>query len=326
MSAYLLKRVLYLLPILLGVNLLVFAMFFLVNSPDDMAREALGEKASSQEQIERWKSAHGYDHPLFLNPHESGFRIFTRTIFFEKSLALLWGEMGRSDRTGERIAKELSRRFLPSFALALPIFLATLLANVVLALYLASIRGSFADRLGQFACIVLMSISTILLIIFGQYVAAYRLRLCPVSGFAEGWRMFPFLLLPATIGFLAGIGSGTRLYRTFFLEQMNQDFVRTARAKGLPENVVLFRHVLRNALLPILTNIPSYLLQLFTGNLLLEKFFNIPGLGGYTIDAIAAQDFAAVRAMVFLGAVLYAGGLLLADVAYTFADPRIRYA
>ena len=324
MTRYLLKRIAYLLPILLGVNLLVFAMFFVVNSPDDMARQFLGEKAATTEQIARWKAARGYDLPLFLNREAGGAGLFTRTIFFRKSLSLLWGDFGASDHSGQPIGAELRHRLLPSFLLALPVFLLTLAANVFLAMQSAARHGTLADRAGQFLCVILMSISSIVLIIVGQYLFANRLRLCPVSGFEQGSAMLRFLMLPVAIGVLCSIGSGTRLYRTFFLEQMNQDFVRTARAKGLPENTVLFRHVLRNALLPILTNIPAYLLMLFTGNLLLEKFFNIPGLGSYTIDAIAAQDFAAVRAMVFLGAVLYAVGLLATDIAYCIADPRIK--
>ncbi len=325
MLRYLLKRILYLLPTLLGVNLLVFAMFFVVNSPDDMAKQFLGEKASTPEQIERWKASRGYDLPLCFNRSARGAGKFTRTILWRKSIALFWGDFGNTDHSGVSIRRELSHRVLPSFALALPVFLITLLINVVLAMKLAGQRGTAFDTAGQFLCVVLMSISTLLFIIFGQYLVARLLRLAPVSGYATGWGLAQFLVLPAFVGILSGIGSGTRLYRTFFLEQIGQDYVRTARAKGLPENTVLFRHVLRNALIPILTNIPGYLLALFTGNLLLEKFFNIPGLGGFTIEAIAAQDFAAVRAMVFLGAVIYAVGLLLADIAYCLADPRIHY-
>jgi peptide/nickel transport system permease protein len=190
---------------------------------------------------------------------------------------------------------------------------------------MAAARGTLTDSAAQPVMVMLMSISTLVFIIFGQFLFARTMRLVPVSGFDQGWHMVKFLLLPAAIGIFAGIGSGTRLYRSFFLEQLNQDYVRTARAKGLPENTVLFKHVLRNALLPILTNIPGTLLLLFTGNMLLEKFFNIPGMGGFTIDAIAAQDFAIVRAMVFIGAVIYAAGLLLADVEYCIADPRIKY-
>ena len=325
MFRYILKRIFYMVPILLGVNLLVFTMFFVVNSPDDMARQFLGERNSTPEQIERWKASRGYDLPLFWNREAGGVSCVSKTIFFQKSIAMFWGGFGNTDHTGQPIARELRHRVGPSFALALPIFLGSLLVNVFLGMIQANSLGSRVDRIGQFTSVVLMSISTLILIIFGQFVAAVQLRLCPVSGYEPGLGMVKFLLLPTIVGIVAGLGSGTRLYRTFFLEQISQDFVRTARAKGLPESQVLFKHVLKNALIPILTTIPLYLLMLFTGNLLLEKFFNLPGLGGYTIDAIAAQDFAIVRAMVFLGAVIYVIGLLLADIAYCIVDPRIKF-
>lgn len=324
MLLYFFRRILYLIPILVGVNLLVFAMFFVVNTPDDMARQALGEKADRPEAIEVWKANHGYDMPLFFDGASSGVGKFTHTIFFRRSLGMFWGDFGVSDATGKSIISEIRARVWPSFALALPIFIGTLLANVYFAMKLAALRGSAVDRAGQFLCVLLMSTSTLVFIIFGQYFGAQKLRLAPVSGFATGLAMAKFLTLPAVVGIISGLGSGTRLYRTFFLEQISQDYVRTARAKGLSEDTVLFKHVLRNALIPILTNIPIYLLMLFTGNLLLEKFFAIPGLGGFTIDAIAAQDFSVVRAMVFLGAVLYIFGMLLADLAYTIADPRVK--
>lgn len=324
MLVYFLKRIAYLIPILVGVNLLVFGMFFLVNTPDDMARQALGEKADSPEQVQTWKELHGYDLPLIFNADAPGLQKCSETIFCKKSLAMFWGDFGNSDSTGKSILGEIQNRVWPSFALALPIFLGTLIANIYLAMKLAAARGTKLDRAGQFLCVLLMSISSLIFIIFGQYLASQKLRLAPVSGFATGLAMTKFLILPAVVGIITGLGSGTRLYRTFFLEQLSQDYVRTARAKGLPEETVLFKHVLRNALIPVLTNIPIYLLSLFTGNLLLEKFFAIPGLGGFTIDAIAAQDFAIVRAMVFLGAVIYIIGLLLADLAYTIVDPRIK--
>jgi peptide/nickel transport system permease protein len=148
--------------------------------------------------------------------------------------------------------------------------------------------------------------------------------LFPISGYDVGSNAAKFLVLPALIGVVSAIGSGSRWYRTLFLEEINKDFVRSARAKGLSEALVLAKHVFRNALIPILTGVVVVLPTLFMGSLLLESFFGIPGLGSYTIDAIQSQDFAIVRAMVFLGAVLYIVGLLLTDISYTLADPRVR--
>jgi peptide/nickel transport system permease protein len=171
----------------------------------------------------------------------------------------------------------------------------------------------------------MMSISTLFYIIGGQYVASKLWHLVPISGYAGGLDAAKFLVLPVLIGVLGGIGAGSRWYRTLFLEEMSRDYVRTARAKGLAESAVLFRHVLKNAMIPILTGVVVVIPLLFMGSLLTESFFGIPGLGSYTIDAIQAQDFAVVRSMVFIGSVLYIVGLLLTDLSYTVVDPRIRF-
>lgn len=296
----------------------------MVNTPDDMARQALGEKNMDPLQVERWKEAHGYEVPLFWNGEAKGAQCLTKTIFFRKSLAMLWGNFGHSDMTQESIGGEIRRRALPSLCVSTPIFLATLLINIILAMIVATKRGSVSDVVTQFLCVALMSISGLIYIIAGQYFFAKLLRWTPVSGFLQGMDMWKFLVLPILVGTVSGIGGGVRLYRTLFLEEINRDYVRTARAKGLPESQILFLHVLKNAMIPILTNVPLQLLTLMMGNMLLENFFSIPGLGGYTITALGAQDFAIVRAMVFLGSVLYIIGLLLADICYSIVDPRIR--
>jgi peptide/nickel transport system permease protein len=149
-------------------------------------------------------------------------------------------------------------------------------------------------------------------------------HLVPISGFEGGTDAFKFLVLPVLIGVVSGVGSGARWYRTIFLEEAGKDYVRTARAKGLSELAVLFGHVLKNAMIPILTGVVVVIPLLFMGSLVSESFFGIPGLGSYTIDAINAQDFAVVRAMVFLGSFLYIIGLVLTDISYTLVDPRIR--
>ena len=324
MLAYIIRRLLYVVPTLLGVNVLVFVLFFMVNTPDDMARQALGEKNMDPLQVERWKEAHGYEVPLFWNGEAAGVQCLTKTIFFRKSLAMLWGNFGHSDMTQESIGGEIRRRALPSLCVSTPIFLATLLINIILAMIVATKRGSVSDMVTQFLCVALMSISGLIYIIAGQYFFAKLLRWTPVSGFLQGADMWKFLVLPILVGTVSGIGGGVRLYRTLFLEEINRDYVRTARAKGLAESQILFLHVLKNAMIPILTNVPLQLLTLMMGNMLLENFFSIPGLGGYTITALGAQDFAIVRAMVFLGSVLYIIGLLLADICYSIVDPRIR--
>ena len=169
-----------------------------------------------------------------------------------------------------------------------------------------------------------MSISALFYYIGGQFLVGKLLHLVPISGYDTGLDATKFIILPVVIGVASGIGASTRWYRTFFLEEIAKDFVRTARAKGLSETTVLFRHVLKNAMIPILTGIVVALPLLFMGSLILESFFGIPGLGSYTIDAINQQDFAIVRAMVFLGSVLYIVGLILTDISYTLVDPRVR--
>jgi peptide/nickel transport system permease protein len=213
---------------------------------------------------------------------------------------------------------------LPSLVIAIPVLIIGLLVNISFAMLMAFFRGSYVDISGVIFCVALMSISAMFYIIGGQFLLAKVLRLMPISGFDTGINALKFVALPVIIGVLSGMGSGARLYRTFFLEETGKDYVRTARAKGLAESLVLFRHVLRNALVPIVTGVVAILPLLFMGSLLLESFFAIPGLGSYTIDAINNQDFAIVRAMVFLGSVLYIIGLIMVDISYTIVDPRVR--
>ena len=325
MIAYLLRRLLYAIPILIGVNLLTFALFFMVNTPDDMARMQLGVKRVTPEAIDDWKRERGYDRPLFVNVAAEGRARVTDTIFFDKSVRLFAFDFGFSD-DGRDIGREIRERMGPSLAIALPVFVLGLFAYVCAALLLVFFRQTPLDLAGVIACVVLMSVSAMFYIIGGQYLVSKAWRLAPISGFADGVAMVPFLLLPVVIGVVAGIGSSTRWYRTIFLDEMGREYVRTARAKGLSELRVLSGHVLRNAMIPILTGVVVVIPSLFLGSLLFESFFGIPGLGSYTIDAINAQDFAAVRAMVFLGSVLYIVGLVLTDLSYAWVDPRVRLA
>jgi peptide/nickel transport system permease protein len=319
MLSYIVRRTLYAIPILIGINLITFALFFLVNSPDDMARMQLGVKRVTPEAIQKWKAERGYDKPLFYNEGS-----LTNTIFFEKSLKLFVFDFGAAEADNRDIAHEIRTRMGPSLALAVPVFLVGLAVNITFALGMAFFRATYLDLWGVVLCVAMMSVSTLFYIIGGQYLVSKLLHLVPISGFAGGADALKFLVLPVAIGVIGGIGAGSRWYRTLFLEEMGKDYVRTARAKGLAESVVMFRHVLKNALIPILTGVVVVIPLLFMGSLIAESFFGIPGLGSYTIDAIQAQDFAVVRAMVFIGSVLYIVGLLLTDISYTLVDPRVR--
>lgn len=323
MFAYIMRRVFYAIPILIGVNLLTFALFFVVNSPDDMARMHLGTKHVTQQGIDKWKEKRGYDKPLFYNDKADGVSALTDTIFYTKTVRLFAFDFGKAD-DGHSISRNIFDRMVPSLAIAVPVFIIGILVNITFALLMAFFRGTYIDVWGVVFFVVLMSISTMFYIILGQYLVGNLMHLVPISGYDDGWDGAKFLVLPIVIGIVTGIGSGARWYRTIFLEEIGKDYVRTARAKGLSEMRVLFRHVLRNAMIPILTGAVVIIPLLFLGSLLTESFFAIPGLGSYTIDAIQAQDFAIVRAMVFLGSVLYIIGLVLTDISYTIADPRIR--
>jgi len=323
MIAYIIRRLLYAIPILIGVNILTFMLFFVVNSPDDMARMHLGAKRVTQEAIDNWKAERGYDKPILINQQQTGLDKITDTIFYQKSVNLFVFNFGQSD-SGRDILYDISQRMWPSLAIAVPVLLVGLLLNITFALLIAFFRATYIDFWGVIICVVMMSISSLFYIIGGQFIASKLLHLVPISGYEPGMDAIKFLVLPVIIGVIGGIGAGTRWYRTLFLEEINKDYVRTARAKGLAEQVLLFKHVFKNALIPILTGVVVILPLLFMGSLVTESFFGIPGLGSYTIDAINAQDFAIVRAMVFLGSVLYILGLLLTDISYTFVDPRVR--
>jgi len=320
---YIIRRIFYAIPILIGVNLIAFTLFFIVNTPDDMARMHLGTKRVTPEAISKWKQERGYDKPLVYNSEEKGTDKFTRTIFFEKSAPMFIFDFGRAD-DGRDIAHEIKTRMLPSLAIALPVFILGLISYITFALVMAFFRATYIDFWGVVLCVAIMSISSLFYVISGQFLISKLWHLVPISGFSGGLDMSKFLVLPVIIGVFSGSGASTRWYRTIFLEEMGKDYVRTARAKGLPESIVLFRHVLGNAMIPILTGAVVLIPSLFMGSLILESFFGIPGLGSYTIDAINSQDFSVVRAMVFLGSFLYIIGLILTDISYTLVDPRIR--
>jgi peptide/nickel transport system permease protein len=439
MMAYIIRRSLYAIPILFGVNVLVFLLFFFVNSPDDMARAHLGFKRVTPEQIDSWKREHALDLPRFYNagwrrlgslPASAAanqaefatvgageyalvveapeakqmaqqrtlriqcsqperlvlpddfdpegrlflpastttrrllFRLtpapasdqpppslhvtfgvktpaptqralleyrdslsllarFTQTIFFQRSLKMLAFQYGKSD-DGKDIGAEIFKRIGPSLSITVPAFVLGLVLDIFFAMIVAFFRGTYVDYWGVILCVLLMSISTLFYIMGGQVLLGKLLRLVPISGFDYGIYSFKFIALPVIVAIVSGIGGSVRFYRTIFLEEINKDYVRTARAKGLPERSVLFIHTLKNAMIPILTGVVVSLPFLFAGSLLLESFFAIPGMGSFTLDAIQRQDFAVVQAMVSLGSFLYIVGLLLTDISYTLVDPRVR--
>lgn len=319
MLAYVLRRLAYGVGVVVGVLFLLFVLFFAVTDPDDIARKALGEKVPPAV-IAQWKTNHGYDRPLWpwQDPREN--------LLFDHYRRMLTFDFGLSDADDSPILERIGQGMGPSLTLTVPLLFLSLLAAIPLSLLVAFFRETYIDRMGVFVCVLAMSVSTLLYIIGAQFLLGKILRWFPISGFDSDPLMLPrFLAMPLLVGVVAGLGSDVRFYRTAFIEESTRDFVRTARAKGAGEARIMTRHVLRNALIPILTQVVLSIPFLFTGSLLLESFFGIPGLGGITVDAIRANDFSTLRTMVFIGSLLFVLGQVLTDLSYGLVDPRVRF-
>lgn len=326
MAAFLIRRMAYGVLTVLGVLLLLFVLFFAITDPDDIARKAVGERARP-EVYAQWKKNHGYDRPLFLNRAyaASDIKRYTDTLLSEHYRSMLTFDFGRSDADDTPIGTRLLQGAGPSLSLTVPLFLLGLVVAVAVGLFVAFFRETYIDRLVLVLCILTMSVAGLLYIIGGQYLVGMLLKWFPISGFdADSSVIWRFLALPVLVGVVSGFGSDTRFYRAIFVEEMGRDYVRTARAKGAGDARVMVGHVLRNALIPILTNIVVAIPFLFTGSLLLESFFGIPGLGAMTVEAIQGNDFSTLRTMVYLGALLFILGQILTDLSYALADPRVR--
>ena len=324
MITYIIRRSLYGVLILIGVNLATFFLFFTVNTPDDMARMNIGGKRVTQELIDNWKVERGYDKPLYWNPGGQGAEKLTNTIFWDRSVSLFTLNFGRADsESAGDIGHEVSSRMWVSIQLALPIFLLQVIASTAFALLLVMFRNTRLDLAGVVLCVLMLSISSLFYIIVGQYLFSRVLKLVPISGYATGLDVVRFLILPVLLSALARLGTEARLYRAMFLEEVGKDYVRTARAKGMTEKMVLFRHVMRNAMIPILTNIALSLPGVFVGSFLIEVFFSIPGLGREIILAVNRSDYPVIQAVAIYLAVLTMLINLGADVLYKLTDPRV---
>ena len=322
MLSYLIRRLFFFVPIVVGVMLLTFVLFFMVQSPKAVAVRVLGPKATPQA-IENWIHNRGYDKPLLINRQQG--QHWHDSLFISQMRRLATLDLGSSDVTGRPLAEVFRQGALPSLLLTVPAFIAGLLMSVGLALYLVFIRNAAVDFAASLVCVALMSVPVMVYVIFGQFLVAQVFNYFPAFGFQlQGWSTAKFLLLPVVLMIVSGLGADVRLFRALFLEELGQDYIRTARAKGVSSAVVLLRHVLKNGLINLITLVVASLPFLIMGSLLLENFFGIPGLGNVLFTAIQAPDFAVVQASVFLGSLLYLGGLLLTDICYAWADPRIR--
>lgn len=381
MTAYILRRLLYMIPIVIGVLLVTFVLFTLVGG--DISQQIAGKNADA-ETIAEIRHEYGFDKPLFVGyeplegdqwtepsdpnvllqyvEHTNGgpaiVTDFQRVTALEAArqdwLKNLFKQRVKDGRLGqawkmlnldsqfvaqftnaftfhfgraldrERISEKILRGVGPSLALTVPMFLGTLVISISFALIVAFLRGTAVDHIIVILCVAGMSIPYLSFIIFGQFFFAYKLDWFPIF-YAPDRPMTYSVILPALIGIVAGLGTNLRFYRTIMLDEVRNDYVRTAFAKGLSTRTVLFKHVLKNAMIPIITNVVLSIPYLILGSLLLERFFGIPGLGYLMIEAINARDFFVLNAMTFILALLIAFFTLLTDICYAWVDPRVKF-
>ncbi len=310
MLTFLLRRLAHAAAIIFGITLVIFGLFHWVGG-NPVYR--LLDKSATPEEVARMTRQLGLDQPLW-----------KQYLDYVGDLARF--DFGRSWETKQRVSEMLADGIGPSLSLAIPAFLAATVIAVAVALLAALYRDRWPDRLLVTLAVAGMSLSVLAFIIAAQYIFAFRLGWFPISGWEPGLRGVPFLVLPVAIWVAASLGSAVRFYRAAFLEEMRKEYVVTARAKGLAWPRIMGRHVLPNAMIPVLTHVVMELPMLFTGSLLLENFFGIPGLGNMSINAINASDLPVIKAVTFIGALLYIGANILGDALYSVFDPRVRRA
>ena len=324
MLNYITRRILYAFPILFGIILITFILFNVVGG--NPVYQMLGKHASKA-QIQEFEHEYGFDKALFVDFRALGGGEISKAFdsqfaFFLKQVVTF--DFGRSYATKQKISTMIMDGIVPSLSLAVPSFFIGLFVALVIALICAYYRNTLIDRFTVIASVLGMSVSVLAYIIGGQYLLAYKMGLFPISGYQFGFEGLKYLALPMVIWIVNGMGSDVRFFRTVILDEINQNYVRTAYAKGLSPKRVMFKHVLKNAMIPIITATVIVVPYLYTGSLLLENFFGIPGLGNMTINAISNSDFPIVKAMTFIGAVLYVIFNTLSDILYSLVDPRVR--
>lgn len=308
MIGYLLRRILYIVPIVFGVAIILFTLFHLIGG--DPTYQMLGKHAD-QRQIEELRHELGFDQPKW-------------TQFVHYLFQIVTFDYGRSYSTKLPISEMIASGILPSLSLAIPSFMMTIVFAVAIALFAAYFRGRWIDRTVVLICVLGMSIPSLAFILIGQYVLAYQFGWFPISGYEYSFPGFiEYIALPSLIWLIVALGVDVRFFRTAILDEVYQDYVRTARAKGLTDRHVFFKHVLKNSMIPIVTYVVIEIPFLIMGSLLLENFFSIPGLGSITVDAVHNSDFPVLKAMATLYSLLFIGGQLLTDMLYTVVDPRV---
>lgn len=309
MWKYVLRRLLYMIPILFGVTLVTFVLFNVAGG--DPAAQAAGRYATA-EQIASMRAQLGLDKPMIYQYFDLIRQIFTM-------------DWGRSWSSKQPIGTMIANGIGPSLSVTVPAFLISLMITIPLSLLMAFRRNSFFDKSILITCLGLVSISSVVYVLAGQYLLSYQMSWFPISGWDPSWDgRWHYVTLPVIIMVVLSLGGDILFFRTVFMEEMFQDYVRTARSKGLPESKILFKHILRNALIPIITMVVLQIPFLIVGSLLIESYFGIPGLGGLTFQAIQEADFPVIKALTIMGAVLYMVLQLVSDLLYALADPKVR--
>ncbi len=309
MFSYILRRLWQMIPTLLGVILLIFFLFkFFGGDP----AEIMAGMKSSPERIASLRAQLGLDKPVWEQ----------LWIFIQQIFTFNWG---KSWTTNEAIADIFATRLPATLTIMVPILLLEVVLAIVAGLAVAYVRGSLTDRAIMVITTVALSISFLVYIIVGQYLFGFVLGWFPVQGWSNSvWKnLVTYAPLPVFLAVLVSLAPQTRLYRSFFLDEIGQDYVRTARAKGVSENAILFKHVLRNAMIPILTNVATQLPGVFIGSFLIEVFFSIPGLGREILVAVNRSDYPVIQAATVYLAALTMVINLITDVLYKFVDPRV---
>ncbi|MFH1612692.1 MAG: ABC transporter permease [bacterium] len=324
MINYIIKRLLYVIPITLGVALITFFLFRVVGgNPAYM----LAGKSATAEQIKEIEHELGYDKPLFIDVTSFKKLNFKKTfdsqfIFHFKQIITF--DFGRSYRTKQKISEIIAQGIGPSLSLSIPAFFMGIFIAISISLFCAFYYNTWIDKIMVLLSIMGMSIPFLAFIIAGQYFMAYKLGWFEISGYEFGLSSIKYIILPALIWIISALGVDVRFFRNVILDEIRQEYIKTAYAKGLSRNKILFKHVLKNAMIPIITKVIIAIPFLYTGSLLLENFFGIPGLGNVGINAIANSDWPIINALTFMGSVLFIIGNLISDICYALVDPRVR--
>ena len=324
MVYYIIRRILLAVPTVLGVCIVTFLLFNVFASPEAVARRQLG-KNPTQAQVKTWITAHGMDKPMFfsLKAGKDGRIHAFDSRFWNQMRELLLFQFPDSDYLHENVGDLIKEKIVPSLTITVPAFILSIIVTLPLALFVAYYRGTYLDRTALFVCVILMSIVILNYIIVGQYLLAVVFKYFPIYGYEYGLGAWKFVLLPIILAVASGLGGGLRFYRTVMLNEVRADYVRTAMAKGVGEGGVLFKHVLKNAMIPILTTTVLSIPFLIAGSLLLEMYFGIPGMGNLLLNAINNADFPIIRTLTYVYSLLYIAGSIVTDISYTLVDPRV---